>query len=391
MRLFSVLTALLVVVALYLAVIERESLLEFSGANADEEAQTKTETEAENVTRISVVAQRSNAREVENAVLLRGRTEAARQVSVMAETSGRVISEPILRGTEVKTGQTLCSIDLGTREAVKTEAEARLPEARARLAEAEARLTEAQINDRAARSLSEGGFASETRVAGTTAGVESALAAVESARAGVQAAEAGVLAAETEIGRLTITAPFDGVLETDTAEIGTLLQPGAPCALIIQLDPIKLVGFVPETEVGRITLGAVAVARLASGHETRGVVTFLSRSADEATRTFRVEIKVPNPDLTIRDGQTVEIAVVSQGEEAHLLPASALTLNDSGVLGVRIAEEGHAKFVPVTLIRDTIDGVWLSGLPETVDVIVVGQEYVIDGVAVDVTLRDKMP
>lgn len=393
MRLFHIVTAILVIGALYLLIIERDRILSFAGTESSGSAEippedTPSETEEDPSGRVSVVVQRSKAREVESAVLLRGRTEAARQVQVMAETSGRVLSEPLLRGTSVSKGQTLCSIDPGTRPAALAEASARLPEARARQAEAEARLTEAKINDRAARSLSEGGFASETRVAGTAAAVESALAAVQSAQAGVQAAEAGVEAAQTEIGRLAITAPFDGILETDTAELGTLLQPGAPCAEVISLDPIKLVGFVPETEVDRIKVGARAGARLSSGREVMGNVTFLSRSADEATRTFRVEIEVPNPDLQIRDGQTVEIIVASDGELAHLLPASALTLNDDGLLGVRIVEDNTARFVAVGFIRDTVEGAWVSGLPDQADVIVVGQEYVIDGVPVAVTMRE---
>lgn len=392
MRLFHILTAVLVIAALYLLIIEREKLLAFAGSETEEtQGAVEESTEATDTTeqsKISVVVQRSQATDIESAVLLRGRTEAARQVQVMAETSGRVVSEPLPRGTSVSVGQTLCTLDPGTRPAALAEAQARLPEARARQAEAEARLTEAQINDRAARSLSEGGFASETRVAGSAAAVESALAAVQSARAGVQAAEAGVEAAETEIGRLDIKAPFAGLLETDTAELGTLLQPGVPCAEVIQLDPIRLVGFVPETEVNRIEMGARAGARLASGRDIIGQVTFLSRSADEATRTFRVEIEVPNADLAIRDGQTVEIIVASEGEAAHLIPASALTLNDDGVLGVRIVENGVVRFIAVTLLRDTVEGVWLAGLPETADVIVIGQEYVIDGVPVDVTMKE---
>jgi multidrug efflux system membrane fusion protein len=197
-----------------------------------------------------------------------------------------------------------------------------------------------------------------------------------------------VTRAEEEIARLRITAPFAGYLETDTAEIGTLMQPGAPCATVIQLDPIKLVGFVPEAQVDRVTLGAEAGARLASGSQVRGEVTFVSRSADEATRTFRVEITVPNPDVLIRDGQTADILIRSEGTPAHLLPASAMTLNDDGTLGVRIVEDGIVRFVPVRMIRDTANGVWLSGLPEVAGVITVGQEFVTDGVPVRVTYEE---
>ena len=168
--------------------------------------------------------------------------------------------------------------------------------------------------------------------------------------------------AQEEIDRLTIMAPFAGYLETDTAELGSLLQPGSPCARIIQLDPIKLVGFVPEAQVDRVTVGAIAGARLASGRDAMGEVSFVSRSADERTRTFRVEITVPNPDVAIRDGQTADILIRSAGIPAHLLPASAMTLDDSGTLGVRIVADGVVQFVPVRMLRDTANGVWLTGL-----------------------------
>ena len=293
-------------------------------------------------------------------------------------------------------------MDPGTREIALAEAQARqreaaagLPTAEARLAEAKARLAEAEINDNAASRLSEEGFASETRVAATTAAVEaaraqvqSAVSGVESAKAAAQSAEAAVARAERELGNLEIRAPFAGLLETDAAELGSLLQPGSLCATVIQLDPVRLVGFVPETMVDRVEVGALAAARLASGREVTGSVTFLSRSADPNTRTFRVDVVVPNADLSIRDGQTVEIAVQSEGETAHLLPQSALTLDDNGHLGVRLVSGDVAGFAPVDVVRDTTRGVWVSGLGETADVIVVGQEFVTEGVPVAPTFRE---
>jgi multidrug efflux system membrane fusion protein len=397
MRLLPLITAILVSGFLYIVVFERDTLVAFAqgGVTATDET---AEADAENTKfAVGVVAVHSEATVIDSAVILRGETQAARQVDVRAETTGQVISEPLRKGSYVEAGQVLCQIDPGTRDASVAEAMARLaeakvrvPEAQARLTEAEARLAEAQINDRAASRLSQDGFASETRVAATTAAVSSAQAGVqaaksglESARTGIQSAEAILAAAEKEIDRLTITAPFEGLLESDTAEIGSLLQPGALCATIIQLDPIKLVGFVPETDVDRVTVGAMAGAQLASGTEVTGKVSFLSRSADPTTRTFQVEVAVPNADLKIRDGQTAEILIAADGEKAHLLPASALTLNDEGTLGVRVvAEDSTALFNPVTLLRDTAQGAWLAGLPENADVIVVGQEYVTDGVAV---------
>ncbi|TNF59263.1 MAG: efflux RND transporter periplasmic adaptor subunit, partial [Rhodobacteraceae bacterium] len=212
---------------------------------------------------------------------------------------------------------------------------------------------------------------------------------IASAEAAVQAAQAAVAAAETEIGRLSITAPFAGLLESDTAELGSLMQPGSLCATVIQLDPIKLVAFVAETEVDRVEPGAPAGARLVSGREVRGRVSFLSRSADETTRTFRVEIEVANPDFSIRDGQTAEILIAAAGQRAHLLPQSALTLNNDGRLGVRVVgADSLVEFLPVTLLRDTPDGVWITDLPDAADVIVVGQDFVAEGVRVEATYRE---
>ena len=408
MRLFPIITAIVVVGVLFLLVFQRDALVSFSGADAEvvqedviEAAVDRDQNAAANA--VSVVAIRSAADTIDGAVILRGRTEAARQVDMRAETSGQIISTPLRAGAIVTEGDLLCRLDPGTRAIALSEAQAglreaatRLPEAEARVAEARARLTEAEINDNAAERLSQGGFASETRVAQATAsveaaraGVQAAVSGVESARSGIQSAEARVAAAENNLEQLEVRAPFSGILETDSAEIGSLLQPGSLCATIIQLDPIKLVGFVPETIVDRVKLGAVAGARLASGREVVGRVSFLSRSADPSTRTFRVDVEVPNADFSISDGQTAEIAVQSDGNTAHLLPQSALTLNDDGDFGVRLVVDNVATFAPVIPLRDTTEGFWVGGLPQIVDVIVVGQEFVTDGVPVIVTYREE--
>ncbi|PZX17604.1 multidrug efflux system membrane fusion protein [Palleronia aestuarii] len=408
MRIVSLLTALIVAASLYLLVFERGRVQDFAGmdaAAAPEAAEAQAQA-TEDRRSVSVVAIVSEAREIDNMITLRGRTESRRQVDVMAETSGRIVSSPLSKGSFVEAGDLLCELDPGTREVALAEARARLsearaqrPEAEARVVEAEARLKEARIEQNAASRLSEGGFASQTRVVSSDAAVESALAGIASAKsgvesvgAGVQAAEAAVAGAEAELERLRIHAPFAGLLESDTAELGALMQPGTHCATVIQLDPIKLVGFVPETAVDRVEVGAPAGARLASGQEVAGTVTFLSRAADPETRTFRTEIEVPNPDQRIRDGQTAEIAISGQGIAGHLLPQSALTLDDAGDLGVRLAlPDDTARFAPVRLLRDAPEGVYVAGLDDRVRVIVVGQEYVNDGTPVDVTLREAAP
>lgn len=431
MRFVSFILAILVAVGLYLWVIERERTMAFinaqmappsaeetaEGAGDTEEAAEEVEPDTDGL--IKVVVRRSVAREIDSAVILRGQTEATRQVDVRAETTSTVLSPPLRKGNFVEQGQLLCQLDPGTRDsaltearaqlaeaiASKTEAESRVPEAEARVVEAQARIDEALVNQNAARRLSEGGFAAETRVKNSEAEVASAQASYEAARASVSGAKAGLqsadariqsaaaalASAEKEMERLDILAPFAGALESDTAELGSLLQAGSLCATVIQLDPIKLVAFVPETEVNRVTVGAMAGARLAAGgQEVTGAVQFLSRSADPTTRTFRVEIEVPNADFAIRDGQTAEIAISAAGAKAHLLPPSALTLNEEGLLGLRtIDDAGVVAFAGVTVVRDTNKGIWLTDLPDEINVIVVGQEFVTAGVQVAPTFQEQ--
>ncbi|CTQ51104.1 efflux RND transporter periplasmic adaptor subunit [Jannaschia donghaensis] len=436
MRLLPIVTAVLVCVALFFVVLQREALFRFaSDVTTEGEAPPVIENAAETASApvaindpaggaaaqaINVVAIRSVAMDVANGVRVRGESEAAREVTVMAETTGAVMSEPIRKGSFVEAGQLLCELSPGTRRASLAEAEAglaeararvpeaeaRFPETEARIAEAESRIAEARLNQTAASRLSEGGFASETRVANAdaafssaraalvaaTTGLETVSAGIEAAKAGVQAAEAAVERARLEIDYLTIEAPFAGLLETDTAELGALLSSqggNAACATIVQLDPIKLVGYLPEAQVDSVSVGSPAAARLASGQEVTGKVTFLSRSADPTTRTFRVEVSVPNADLAIRDGQSTEIGIETDPIRAHLVPASALTLNDDGKLGLRLAVDGAAAWSSVQLIRDTPDGVLVTGLPQEADIITVGQEYVTDGVPLRVTYAEE--
>ncbi|MFO8125682.1 efflux RND transporter periplasmic adaptor subunit [Yoonia sp.] len=409
MKFIPVLTALIVLAGLYMVVFERDTLVGFAqSAPAENTVQSADGAVADDVAEtgeslVGVVATHSVARTIDSAVILRGRTEAARQVTVASETSGLVISEPRRKGAFINEGELLCSLDPGTREASlaeararRAEAQARVPEAQANVIEANARIREAEINLNAAQRLSEDGFASETRLVSAQAAMESATASLQRARSGVASAQAGIESAQAavafaarEIDKLTITAPFSGLLETDTAELGALMQPGTPCATIIQLNEIKLVGFVPEADVSKVNLGAMAGARLTNGERAQGRVTFLSRSADDLTRTFRVEVTVANDDLAISDGQTAEILIASEGRTAHLVAQSSLTLDDDGVLGVRTIADGNmVQFMPVTILRDTAEGVWVTDLPEAIDIITVGQEFVVEGVQVRPTFTE---
>ncbi len=359
MRIGSLVTAIVVIIVAYMFIMQRDTLMVLAG-NEPVAVETAAQIAPDDRPAVLVQVVKSRAQKVDSAVILRGRTEAFRLLDVKAEVSGQVISQPLRKGLLVEQDELLCQLDPGTKQAA--------------LSEAKARLAEAEANNQISIELVKKGFASET------SGI-SRIAALETA-------QAAVTRAQTEIARLKITAPFSGLLESDTAEFGELMQPGAICARIIALDPIKLVGFATEEQIAKLVVGSPAGARLIGGQQVTGQVTFLSRSADRSTRTYRVEVTVNNASLEIRDGATAEIYVALQGEVGHLLPQSALTLDDAGRLGVRTVDDNAAGFAPITILQESNAGVWVAGLPETVDVIVVGQEYVTDGRAVTAQYKD---
>ena len=300
---------------------------------------------------VAVVVLESEAQQTRATLTLRGRTEASRRVEVPAQTTGLVVSEPLRRGTEVEAGQLLCRLNPGVRAA--------------QLAEAEAALAEAEAEAAAARQLNDKGFTANTTL--------------RTRQAQLEAAQAQLDQVEWDIQNLEIFAPFDGVLETDTAELGALMSPGTYCGTVIDLSKIKVTGFVSEQEVDLLSVGQKASARMINGIEATGEITFLSRSADQETRTYAVEATLPNPEGRLRDGMTAELRIELPSETAHLIPQTALTLDDNGRVGVRTAENGIARFHPVKLLRDEPGGFWVSGLPDRADVIIAGQEFVRDG------------
>lgn len=304
-------------------------------------------------------------------VPLRGRTQAKSSVGAVAETAGIVDVVHVTKGQTVKVGDLLCTLDQGTRVAAVTQAQAGI-------AQAEAGLEQAQSDFDTNAELREKGLAAPN----TARQLEVALSA---AKAAISSAQAGLDNAQAELDRTEIYAKVSGVVQDPMVVAGSMLAMGQPCATIVQLDPMVFIGQVPEARIGLAKLGLPAKIKTITDQEVEGKVTFISATADPATRSFPVEIELPNANGAIRDGITATATVTMGTAPAHLLPQSVLTLNDDGVLGVSSVVDGSVKFLPVTIASDTRQGVWVLGLPASVDIITVGQEYVIDGQAVDAT------
>lgn len=301
---------------------------------------------------VSVQVMTSKAEAQPRTIVLRGRTEADRVVQIRAETTGRVVDIPVEEGALVHKGDLIAVLDGSDRAA--------------RLAEARALLVQRKTEADAAKRLAEKGFAPKLNLAELAA--NQALA------------QAQVTTMEVEVSHLSIKSPIEGVLDQRDAEVGNYLQIADPVATVIDLDPIVLVGYATERDVGQLEIGGPARARLLDGREVVGALRFIAARAETETRTFRIEVEVPNADYEIRGGLSAELVLPVEDVPAHRVSPAVLTLGPNGEVGVKVVDDANlVRFKPVDILREDANGLWITGLAPSVRLIVVGQDFVIDG------------
>ena len=180
-----------------------------------------------------------------------------------------------------------------------------------------------------------------------------------------------------DIAKTNISAPFDGIISETMVEETEFISIGTPLFTIIDLDPIKIEGYLSEFDVNKVSVGTNALIEDSNGIKKNGTITFISPSAEISTRTFEITIEANNKDLTYKSGITTKIIIKGSELKAHKIPPSILTLLDDGTVGVKaVNKENNVVFYPTKTIKDTIDGMWVSGLPESVNLIISGQEYI---------------
>jgi len=182
-----------------------------------------------------------------------------------------------------------------------------------------------------------------------------------------------------ELNRTEVKAPFSGFIE-QIVKPGNFLERGQICATIIQLDPITLIAGVPEYDINKVRIGQNVFVELVTGQKINGKLTFVSKSASPDTRTFSVESQIENSDGKVKDGLTAEISIEIDKVMAHKISPSILLLNDEGKLGIRIVNNGkYANFVEIIILEDSEEGLWVTGIPEEVEIIIQGQGFVENG------------
>lgn len=288
-------------------------------------------------------------------ISLKGSTEPDREVTVRSETMGTVTTASVKEGQFVQRGTRLCGLDIESRAA--------------RIAEAEANVASARLEHDAAIQLEEKGWTTSNRAAATKAALDGAEAALE--------------AAKIELAKTTISAPFAGVFESRMAELGDFLSIGAPCGRLVDLDPIIVAVDATEDQLGAIDPSQPVDVSFATGLTAKGTVRFTARTANQQTRTFRVEVEIPNPDAQIPAGLTATVTLGLGEVPAILTTPATLVLHDDGRVGVRYVDDADiVQFAEVSVVDDAPDGIWVTGIPSGVNLLTAGQDYLKEGIEV---------
>lgn len=312
---------------------------------------------SEKASLFSVQVINSKAQPKEMKLHIQGQTKASSAVEVRAEVEGKVVFI-LEKGQKVEKNQPLAQLQLEDREA--------------RVAKAEAQYHQRLLEYQAAAQLHKKGFMPPNHVA--------------KAKAFLGEAKANLATAHYERENATIRASFKGTLDDKKVNLGDFVLKGDRILKLLDLDPIRAVGFVQEQDVHKIFLGQEGLIVLKNG-VYKGTVVFVSAAADTQTRMFQVELSIPNPEGKILDGLTADIQILLEKTVAHFVSPAILTLKDDGTMGVKIVTpDNKVRFVPVHLALSEKTGMWVRGLPETARIITIGQEFVIEGQQVNPVL-----
>ena len=323
---------------------------------AEEETSTAAEqaTPTVPVQKVSVTA--ATPEDHQRTVVLSCVTQADHRAQAVARGAGVLITLSVTRGTAVKAGQVIATISDEGREA--------------NVAQAKAMLDQRQAEYNNNKRLIDRGDAPRNDLAG----LESAVAA----------ARAALAAAQAEADRSAVNSPIDGVVDTVPVQIGQAVQIGMEIAEIVDPNPMLAVGAVSEARRGELEKDQTAEVRFIDGRKVPATVRFVGLSADKATRTYPVEAEMDNADGLTADGVTCEMTVKLKPMQAAAVPRSALVFSDAGELGVRVADaDNKVKFLPISLVDDNGQQVWVTGIDAPTRVIVVGQDFVKDGDSVE--------
>jgi membrane fusion protein, multidrug efflux system len=200
--------------------------------------------------------------------------------------------------------------------------------------------------------------------------------ALDEAKSKLDESKAKLAVDKVRLDKMTIKAPFSGILGLREVSQGAYIIPNQPLVRLDKLDSIKLDFKVPEVYLSKISRGQTVTVTLDSfpAKEFTGKVYAMDLAVEEESRTLLLRAKLPNPNLELQGGLFARVKLVlSQRENALLIPEQAIVPKggDSFVFKV---QEDKAILTKITLgQRRTGDVEVIEGLNANDFVITAGQ------------------
>tara|TARA_X000000950_G_scaffold257567_1_gene324192 strand:+ start:2109 stop:3395 length:1287 start_codon:yes stop_codon:yes gene_type:complete len=353
---------------------------------------------------------------VRRTVRASGVTQPKAVITVSAEIGGTASKVQASEGGAVKKGAVLVQLDTNTLpariEAAKAEIEASTAAYDSAVAQsagtyaeqraaAVANLEVARQRMEIAEKLATQNFSAPVELAQLKANFENArmtLAQIDLAknlraeveisqsRARLATAKSNLAVLRDQLKKSTIKAPSDGWLETMHLEAGEQIAGGAPAATILDMSEVTIIVAVPQTNIGQISIDDPVSIDVAGVGLRKGVVSKIASITSSTTRTFDVEVSVPNDDRALRAGMTVEASIDVGFQPAFGMSPAHLSVAGDGSLTAKIDDRGTVRVVAVELVRSGVEQVFVSGLADGSRLLTFGQAFVEKGDDVRVSL-----
>lgn len=288
-----------------------------------------------------------------------GSLQSDESVLISSEIAGRIAEISFAEGQHVEAGDMLVRLD-----SALTQAE--IDDVRARLALAEA-------NHRRTSQLARGGNATQR--------------ANDEAVAELATARAALALVEARFDKLSIRAPFSGVLGVRKVSVGAYLNPGVEIVNLEKIDTLKVDFKVPETYLARVAVGQDVVLTVDAlpGRSFSGSIYAIDPMVDVNGRALRIRARLPNPGLALRPGLFARVAIKSaRTDETVFVPEEAIVPRGDAAFVFSVAD-GHVRETPVSLgARLAGEVEVLEGLAAGAVVVTAGQHRLSDGAAIEV-------
>jgi len=281
-------------------------------------------------------------------------------LKIVAEVQGKIVDKRVIEGQRVQKGAILAEID--TRDYRNAYASA---QASYNLAAAQQKRLQRLFKDNVS----------------TQAQLDDIIATVKTSKAAMDTAA-------LNLERCKIRAPMDGIVDRLYIDVGQYLQSADPVAEILEIDRVKVVVGIPESDVAdvrQLTHFTIRIDAL-RGQTLEGTYHHLNKTADSFARLYNLEIEVDNADGRLLPDMFARVEIIKKDiSDGLAVPLYAL-LNINASNAVYVMDQDIVRLQPVEVgIQDGWRMEVRNGLKPGDQVVVVGQRSINDGEAVNVT------